>query len=229
VKRFVATIAAVSLLCLALVPAVQAESSAGFRLGAIRSVFVGDESDQLPWSRVGFTGGASIGFDSGKHVGFRTDLLYTQKGGGGPGMPIQVGYIDPASVSWTYIHVDYLELVPLLVGRFPLSGRFSIRAFVGPSIGLWINAEEQMTSVDPATDTEYVYDLDIGDCVEHWDFSATAGAELNMQAGPYVLLLEARYAQGSRVFESVGLENRPLDLNLSNSGVRVMAGVMVPF
>jgi hypothetical protein len=47
--------------------------------------------------------------------------------------------------------------------------------------------------------------------------------------GPYVVLLESRYTQGSRVFESVGLNGEPLNLNLSNSGISIMAGLMVPF
>ncbi|HXV14372.1 MAG TPA: outer membrane beta-barrel protein [Candidatus Krumholzibacteria bacterium] len=213
-------------------PPAHAEGYAGFRVGGHRAVFTGGDAEQLPWSRVGFTGGVFIGFDSGQHLGFRTDLLYTQKGGQGPEPTVEAEYLEllqggALDYSNSLIKIDYIEMAPLLVARFPLTGRFSIRGFVGPVLGLWINAEAAET-LDQGGQ-EYHFDVDLGDIVEHWEFGATIGVELNAAVGPYVVLLESRYGQGSRVFEDVGLLGEPLDFNASNSGLSVMAGLMVPF
>ncbi len=230
-KRF-ATIAA-CLVCAYLIaaPRARAEGYAGFRAGGIRSVFVGDDADQMPWSRIGFTGGGFIGFDSGKHMGFRTDLLYTMKGGQGPEPVVEADYLEELNPLGEYsaseIKIDYIEMAPLLVVRFPLTGRFAIRGFLGPMVGLWVNAEAEPT-VDQAGE-EYHIDVDLGEIVEHWEVSAVIGVELNAKVGPYVVLLESRYTQGSRVFEDVGLLGEPLNFNVSNSGISVMAGLMVPF
>ncbi len=225
---------AVCLLCLFALaaPAAHAEGYAGFRIGGVRSVFTGADADQMPWSREGFTGGGFIGFDAGKRLGFRTDLLYTMKGGQGPDATVEKEYLEqggapPLDISVSMIKVDYIEMAPLLVARFSLTERFAIRGFLGPVIGLWINAEVEDTFQEDGS--EYTFDLDLGEIVEHWEFSGTIGVELNMTAGPYVVLLESRYTQGSRVFEDVGLLGEPLDFNVSNSGLSVMAGLMVPF
>ena len=191
-----------------------AESYAGFRMGVNMAKFVGDDADQIPDTRTGFTGGGFIGFDSGKHLGFRTDLLYTMKGG-------------VADDGYTEIKLDYLEVAPLLVVRFPITGRFAVRGFVGPMLGLWASAEAA-TLFDDGTDEGEV-DVDLGEIVQHWEFSAVIGAELNVTAGPYVALFEVRYSQGSRVFDDFGPDGQPIDLQVSNSGIAFMTGLMVPF
>lgn len=191
-------------LLLAATPVAYADGYAGFRAGVHNASFAGADADEVPWTRTVFSGGGFIGFDSWKHAGFRAELLYTMKGANGDGVEFKI---------------DYLELPLLFVGRYSLSSRYSLRAFAGPVIALWINAE-----VDDGPD-----DLDIGDIVYHWELSGTIGAEFNVRTGPYVLLLEARYTQGSRVFEDEDLAGDPLDFTVSNSGPSVMAGLMVPF
>ncbi len=94
-----------------------------------------------------------------------------------------------------------------------------MRAFAGPVLGLWINAEADNGPLD----------VDIGDTLNNWEISGTIGAELDAKAGPYVLLLDARYTQGSRVFGDVGVTGEPLNFTVSNSGITVTAGLMVPF
>lgn len=226
-KKFVFIATCLAVLFALAAPSAYAEGYGGFRAGAIRAVFVGDDSEAAPWSRTGFTGGAFLGFDTGGHLGFRTDFLYTMKGGSGYGLIVPIDFLEFQPVSTSTIKVDYLEFAPLLVARFSLPGRFSIRGFVGPVIGLWINAEQASTL--EVGGQEYQIDVDLGEVVEHWEVSGTIGAELNASVGPYVVLLESRYTQGSRVFESVGLNGEPLNLNLSNSGISIMAGLMVPF
>lgn len=210
-KRFVPI--AATLVMLFAYSAANAEGYAGFRLGANLASFTGDDADQVPDTRMGFTGGGFIGFDSGKHLGFRTDLLYTMKGG--------------VEDEYSEIKLDYFELAPLLVVRFPLTGRFTMRGFIGPMVGLWVNAEATFLYDDGIQEGEA--DIDLGEIVEHWEFSGVIGAELDMAAGPYVVLFEARYTQGSRVFEDRGLDLQPLDFKVSNSGIGIMAGLMVPF
>lgn len=191
----------------ALAPNVRAESYAGFRGGVNNAKFTGPDVSETsyPDPRLGFTGGAFVGKDFGKTLGFREELLYTMKGGSG--------------TDSTSIDLDYLEWVSLLVSRFALSPNYSIRAYVGPVIGLWLSAE---ANTGP-------YDVDIGEIVKHWELSATIGAEFNAKAGPYILLLDVRYTQGGRIFEDVGLNGEPLDIKVSNSGISVMTGVSVPF
>jgi hypothetical protein len=190
-----------------------AEGYAGFRAGGVRSVFVGDDADVVPWSRVGFTGGGFVGFDSGKYFGFRTDVLYTEKGGQSDDLLFKL---------------DYLELAPLFVARYALGERYGLRAFMGPVFSVWISAEAQQY-FDDGMGNDGELDSDIGDIVKHFELSGTIGVEFNAKLGPYVGLLETRYTQGSRVFEDENLDGSPLDFKVSNSGVSVMAGLMVPF
>ncbi len=212
-KRFVPIVAA--LLVVFSSSFARAESYAGFRMGINMASFVGDDADEIPDTRTGFTGGGFIGFDSGKHLGFRTDLMYTMKGG-------------VATDGYTEVKLDYIELAPLLVVRFPLTGRFAVRGYVGPMVGLWVSAEIA-TLFDDGVDEGEV-DIDLGEAVEHWEFSGVIGAELNVTAGPYIALFDVRYSQGSRVFEdNATLQGRPIDLQVSNSGLAFMAGLMVPF
>ena len=217
VRRLASIVACATAVALASWSNVRAESYAGFRAGVIDASFTnsnvnyaeitGDPADDITANegRIGFTGGAFIGTDYGKGLGFRFDLFYTQKGGTGD---------DTTSVD-----LDYLELGTLFVYRYKLSERYTLRAFAGPVVGLWVNAELDFGP----------YDRDLGEVVEHWEFSGTIGAEFDMQAGPYMLLLEARYTEGTPVFKSVNLAGEPLDNDAANSGVSVMTGVMVPF
>lgn len=213
-KQFAVIIGAVALLATA--SFVHAESYAGFKGGVNHASFTGEDASEFPGTREGFTGGAFLGFDSGKRLGFRADLLYTMKGAMSNAGPVSA----PTDTFVTaIIKIDYIELGTLFVTRFDLPKNFAMRAFIGPVIGLWVNAEADNGPQD----------VDLGDIVEHWEFSGTIGAELDMTAGSYVFLLEARYTQGSRLFKDVGLDGEPLDFKVSNSGIGVMAGVMVPF
>jgi hypothetical protein len=213
-KGFAFIAACAAGIVLASSPSMGAESYAGFRAGVNSASFSPtDVSFALPSGaevtapdpRLGFTGGGFIGADYGKGLGYRFDLLYAQKGG--------------TSSDSTSINVDYIEVATLFVYRLKLSERFALRAFAGPVVGLWVSAE---TDLGPT-------DEDIGEIVEHWELSGTIGAEFNAKTGPYILLLEARYMQGTQVFESVGLDGEPLDIQAANGGISVMAGVAVPF
>jgi len=207
IKRLLAIVAAVVLLGNASLA--QAEGYAGFKAGANLASFTGDGTSLLPEfpdTRTGFTGGGFIGFDSGKYLGFRTDLLYTMKGAVNEDLRLSV-------------ELDYLEAATLLVGRFDLPGRFAVRVVAGPVFGMWINAEADNGPVDQ----------DIGEAIEHLEISGTIGAELNVMTGPYIALLEARFTQGTRVFEPVMVGDEEIEIGYKNQGISVMAGLMVPF
>lgn len=209
------TIASVALgLSLAAATFAHAEGYAGFRGGLNMASFSGDgtfspkqatiPAQEYPDTRNGFTGGMFFGFDGAGRFGFRTDLLYTMKGG---------------KNGEESIKLDYFEMAPLLVIRQKMSEKFGLRVFLGPVFGLFVNAEADNGPVD----------IDLGDIVEHFEASGTLGAELNMKAGPYILLLDARYTQGTRVFKGEDLDGVTQDFDVSNTGLAIMAGVMVPF
>jgi opacity protein-like surface antigen len=209
-----ATIVSIALgLCLAAATA-HAEGYAGFKGGVNLASFSGEgtfspkqqtiPAQEYPGTRRGFTGGVFFGFDSSGRFGFRTDLLYTMKGGTNG---------DEA------IELDYFEAAPLLVIRQPLGEKFGLRVFLGPVLGVFVNAEADNGPVD----------IDLGDIVKHSEVSGTLGAEFNMKAGPYTLLLDARYTQGTRIFEGEDLDGITQDFDVSNTGLALMAGVMVPF
>ena len=209
------TIASIALgLSLAAATFAHAEGYAGFRGGVNMASFSGEgtfspkqqtiPAQEYPDARKGFTGGMFFGFDSGSRFGFRTDLLYTMKGG---------------KNGEESIKLDYFEMAPLLVIRQSLTEKFGLRVFLGPVFGGFVNAEADNGPVD----------IDLGDIVEHLEASGTIGAELNMKAGPYILLLDARYTQGTPVFEGEDLDGVTQDYDVSNTGLAIMAGVMVPF
>jgi hypothetical protein len=205
--RLSVIIAAIALVLAQLAPsAVHAAGYAGFRAGVNHAYFSGDtEETGLTGSREVFSGGLFLGWDTEGHLGFRTDLLYTMRGAkddfGGE------------------FKVDYMEMAPLLVYRQTLTPKFALRGFLGPMLGVFVNAEADAGPVD----------IDLGDIVKHWDVSGVIGVEVNMNAGPYVLLLDTRYTHGSRILEGEDLDGNPIDYNFSNVGIAVMAGLMVPF
>lgn len=217
VRSFASIAACTAAIVLASSSGVRAEGYAGFRGGINYAKFTTSDVDYAEITgvdsisgvatdrRLGFTGGGFIGADYGKGLGFRFDLLYTQKGG--------------SDNDTTSVDLDYIELATLFVYRFKLTERFTLRAFVGPVVGLWVNAELDLGPVD----------LDLGEIIENWEFSGTIGAEFDMTAGPYILLLEARYTQGTPVFEGAGLQGQPIYIDAANSGLSVMTGVSVPF
>lgn len=213
-KRFAIIIGAGALLATASLA--RADSYAGFKGGVNLASFTGEDADAFPYRRTGFTGGAFLGFDSGQRLGFRADLMYTMKGATTGAEPAAA---DADTFVTSLVKIDYFELGTLLVTRFDLPSQFSMRVTLGPVIGLWVNAEGDNGPQD----------VDFGDIVEHWEFSGTIGAEVDMTAGPYVFLLEARFTQGSRLFKDVGLDGGPLDFKVSNRGIGVTAGMYVPF
>ena len=189
-----------------------ADGYGGFRAGVNHAYLSGDTEELgLTGSREVFTGGIFLGFDTDGMFGFRTDLLYTMKGA--------------KDDFGTELKVDYFEMAPLLVARFPLGSRFAVRGFVGPVFGAFVNAELDGGPVD----------IDLGDIVEHMEISGTLGAEVNYKVGPYVLLLDTRYTTGSQIFEGEDLAGNPIVdefgnlINVSNVGIAVMLGLMVPF
>lgn len=209
------TIASVALgLSLASASLAHAGGYAGFRGGMNMASFSGDgtfspkqqtiPAQDYPDPRTGFTGGVFFGFEGEGRFGYRTDLLYTMKGGKN----------GEASIK-----LDYFEMAPLLVIKQKLSEKYGLRFVVGPQFGLFVNAEADDGPVD----------IDLGDIVEHFEASIVVGAEFNMKAGPYVLLLDARYTRGTPVFKGEDLDGITQEFDVSNTGIAIMAGLMVPF
>ena len=216
----------------AFVTAARAEGGyAGFRGGVVNASFADDVGEHYPWARTGFSGGGFIGKDVSKNLGFRIDAMYTQKGAYGPAPFVERDYLESLvhanAFGNTLIKLDYIEVSPLLVGRYSLGGRYALRAFLGPTLGFWVSAEAE--DVILAGGQEYRFDVDLGEIVEHFEFGGTIGVEFNAQLGPYVALLEARYSRGGRVFEEHTLMGADLELDVSNQTVGVLAGLMIPF
>ncbi|HEX6791449.1 MAG TPA: outer membrane beta-barrel protein [Candidatus Krumholzibacteria bacterium] len=233
-RRSIITVAVAILVALALAPRANAEAYAGFRGGMNISSFSGEgqfapfgpprpgappppfpasafPATEYADSRTGFTGAVFIGFDKGRY-GFRTEMMYTQKG---------------AASGEASVKLDYVEMAPLFVFKQPLSSGFALRAFAGPVVGLFVNAEVDNGPID----------VDIGDIVEHLELSGTIGAELDVKAGPYWVIFDARYTAGTSVFEGENLEGddliygtvNPTEFDASNTGISISAGLMIPF
>ena len=205
---------------------------AGFRGGVVNATFADDVGEHYPWARTGFSGGGFIGKDMSKYLGFRIDAMYTQKGAFGPEPFVELDYLEALvgtepTFGISQIKLDYIEVSPLLVGRYSLGSRYALRAFLGPTLGFWVSAEAE--DVILAGGQEYRIDVDLGEIVEHVEFGGTIGVEFNAQLGPYVALLEARYSRGGRVFEEHTLMGADLELDVSNKTVGVLAGLMIPF
>ncbi len=210
-------LAAVLLMILGSVsPAFPTTVGIGPRVGANISTLVGDIENEkwVPgWSVGGFVMYSSI-----NHFGISADLLYSQKGARVKDITFIV--LDPndpvlGSNKYSYTErINYFE-IPVLARYFlTLSGNFRPNFFIGPSVGLRLNAKSK--NFEPETISG---DRDITDQIRPADLGFAGGFALNFEVAPGKrVLLDARYTYGLTDITknpNNSLRNSAITLNLS--------------
>jgi hypothetical protein len=180
--------------------------SIGPRVGANISNFTGDVNDNkwLPgWSVGGF-----IMYSSVNHFGISGDILYSQKGARFENAPYGASRADFTQ------RINYLE-IPVLARYFlTLSGSFRPNFFIGPSVGLKLNAKRK--KIDQGGNE--LPDVDVSDEFRQADLGLAGGFALNFEVAPGKrVLLDARYTYGLTDITVApnSLRNSAITLNLS--------------
>lgn len=187
----------------------QQRFSAGPRIGLNMSNYWGT-ADNMSF-KPGLTAGAFLMYSSLNHFGISADVLYSQRG----------TKFNDGRYKFTQ-HVNYLE-IPVVARYFlTLSGNFRPNVFIGPSLGIKLNAKRTDGEVlnGPAT----AVNIDNTGDFHSLDLGATGGFQLNWGAGPRQrFLLDARYTLGLSNVQALpnlwGANN-----NLHNSVITVTLG-----
>lgn len=185
----------------------QQRFSAGPRIGLNLSNYWGN-ADNLRM-KPGVNAGVFLSYSSLNHFGISADVLYSQRG----------AKYDTQVLKFTQ-RVNYLEIPVVARYYLTLNGDFRPNIFVGPSLGIKLNAkrlnsEPNVAGVN-AENNENFRDLDLG---------ATAGFQLNWRTGNRQhFLIDARYTLGLSEVQSNlpnvwGNRN-----NLQNSTISVSLG-----
>ncbi|GAB4021599.1 hypothetical protein GCM10028773_30960 [Spirosoma koreense] len=132
----------------------------------------------------GLAAGAFLMYSSLNHFGISADVLYSQRG---------AKYAD-SRYSFTQ-HVNYLE-IPVVARYFlTLSGKFRPNVFVGPSLGIKLNAKRTNGQILSGPPT--VVNMDNTSDFNSLDLGATGGFQLNWGvATRQHFLIDARYTLG---------------------------------
>lgn len=187
----------------------QQRFSAGPRIGLNMSNYWGN-ADNMSF-KPGLTAGAFLMYSSLNHFGISADVLYSQRG----------TKFNDGRYKFTQ-HVNYLE-IPVVARYFlTLSGNFRPNLFIGPSLGIKLNAKRTNGEIlnGPAT----TVNIDNTGDFHSLDLGATGGFQLNWGAGPRQrFLLDARYNLGLSNVQALpnlwGANN-----NLQNSVITVTLG-----
>jgi len=126
------------------------------------------------------------------------------------------------------VKTDYLELPVLLKANFG-EGKFKYYAFVAPSLGFATNrfTVEKTGDADKVKEDINFIDEEVAKS-QRWEFSASGGAGVSMQAGIGSIVLDVRYSHGltdNTKFKT----DKPDDWEkTSNRGCTLSVGYMVP-
>lgn len=132
----------------------------------------------------GLAAGAFLMYSSLNHFGISADVMYSQRG---------AKYND-GRYSFTQ-HVNYLE-IPVVARYFlTLSGNFRPNVFIGPSLGIKLNAKR--TDGEVLSGASTVINADNTKDFNSLDLGATGGFQLNWGMGNRQhFLFDARYNLG---------------------------------
>lgn len=155
----------------------QQRFSAGPRVGLNLSNYWGN-ADGMSF-KPGIAAGAFLMYSSLNHFGISADVLYSQRG----------TKYDNGAIKFTQ-RVNYLE-VPVVARYFlTLNGNFRPNIFVGPSLGIKLNAK-RVDGSSAAFNGENSNDF------RNLDLGATGGFQLNWGTGNRQhFLIDARYNLG---------------------------------
>ncbi|MBN8823441.1 MULTISPECIES: porin family protein [unclassified Spirosoma] len=164
------------------VSSAQQRFTAGPRVGLNLSNYWGS-ADGMSFTP-GLTAGAFLMYSSLNHFGISGDVLYSQRGTSYQGNNMK--FIQ---------RVNYLE-IPVVARYFlTLNGNFRPNLFVGPSLGIKLNAKR--IKGDYLQGTGPVLNGDNSDAFNNLDLGATGGIQLNWGTGNRQhFLIDARYTLG---------------------------------
>jgi len=187
----------------------QQRFSAGPRLGLNLSNYWGN-ADNMKFTP-GVAAGVFLMYSSLNHFGISADFLYSQRG---------TEYND-GRIKFRQ-RVNYLE-IPVVARYFlTLEGNFRPNIFIGPSLGIKLNAKrlngEYLTGSGP------VINADNGSDFNDLDLGGTGGFQLNWGTGNRQhFLIDARYTLG--LSNVINLPNRWTPRNtLQNSTISIALG-----
>ncbi|WP_460962392.1 porin family protein [Spirosoma litoris] len=160
----------------------QQRFSVGPRVGLNLSNYWGD-ADYMKFTP-GLSAGAFVMYSSLNHFGISADFLYSQRG---------TSYND--NTKKFIQRVNYLE-IPVVARYFlTLSGNFRPNLFVGPSLGIKLNAKR--LKGDYLQGTGPVLNGENSEAFNNLDLGATGGIQLNWGTGNRQhFLIDARYTLG---------------------------------
>ncbi|MBC3788617.1 hypothetical protein FHK02_5175 [Spirosoma sp. LMG 31448] len=155
----------------------QQRFSAGPRVGLNLSNYWGN-ADGMSF-KPGIAAGAFLMYSSLNHFGISADVLYSQRG----------TKYDNGVIKYTQ-RVNYLE-VPVVARYFlTLNGNFRPNIFVGPSLGIRLNAKR-------VNGASAVFNGENSNDFRNLDLGATGGFQLNWGTGNRQhFLIDARYNLG---------------------------------
>jgi hypothetical protein len=160
----------------------QQRFTAGPRIGLNLSNYWGS-ADNMNFTP-GLAAGAFLMYSSLNHFGISADVMYSQRGTSYRGGNIK--FIQ---------RVNYLE-IPVVARYFTtLTGNFRPNLFIGPSLGIKLNAKR--IKGDYLQGTGPVLNGDNSDDFKNLDLGATGGIQLNWGTGNRQhFLIDARYTLG---------------------------------
>lgn len=160
----------------------QQRFSVGPRVGLNLSNYWGD-ADYMKFTP-GLSAGAFVMYSSLNHFGISADFLYSQRG---------TSYND--NTKKFIQRVNYLE-IPVVARYFlTLSGNFRPNLFIGPSLGIKMNAKR--IKGDYLQGTGPVLNGENSEAFNSLDLGATGGFQLNWGTGNRQhFLIDARYTLG---------------------------------
>jgi hypothetical protein len=161
----------------------QQRFSAGPRLGLNLSNYWGN-ADGMKF-KPGLTAGGFLMYSSLNHFGISADVLYSQRG----------TRFNNNAIKFTQ-RVNYLE-IPVVARYFlTLSGNFRPNVFIGPSLGIKLNAKRVNGEILSSGSFPLI-NGDNNNDFSNLDFGATGGFQLNWGVGNRQrFLIDARYNLG---------------------------------
>ncbi len=162
----------------------QQRFSIGPRVGANFAKLLGDAAPNS--LRPGLAAGAFVMYSSLNHFGMSADILYSQRGGK------FTGFTTNGTVTQTYDlneRINYLEIPIALRYFLTTSGDFRPNLFFGPSVGIKLNANADISGLG---------NIDFGPAVRPVDLGVLAGFQLNFPGlgERQRFLVDARYTYG---------------------------------
>lgn len=173
----------------------QQRFSAGPRVGLNLSNYWGN-ADGMKF-KPGLAAGAFLMYSSLNHFGISADVLYSQRGTKYSGTVLPP-FGNPVTATFTQ-RVNYLE-IPVVARYFlTLSGNFRPNIFIGPSLGIKLNARRVNGESDAFSSrfTAETINAENNNDFNNLDLGATGGFQLNWGVGNRQrFLIDARYNLG---------------------------------